>query len=82
MKLQELLKIVTNEFKPSLQKHLYGVLFYGSGARVKEYKLGWSDLDILVVANYDVVCPREFYDELASWYARMIKSFKSLIEKC
>jgi predicted nucleotidyltransferase len=75
MELQKLSEIVRKELKPSLQKHLYGVLTYGSAAR-GDYVPGWSDFDILIVPNYNFVCPREFYDELASWYTSVRKKLE------
>jgi len=75
MELQKLSEIVRKELKPSLQKHLYGVLTYGSAAR-GDYIPGWSDFDVLVVPNYNFVCPREFYDELASWYTSIRKKLE------
>ena len=77
MELRKLSEIIGEGLKPSLQKHLYGVLTYGSAAREEDYTPGWSDFDVLVVPNYNFVCPREFYDELASWYT----SIREALEK-
>jgi len=70
MKLEEVSEIIHEELKPSLQKHLYSAVTYGSAARKEDYIPGWSDFDVLVVPNYDFICSRDFYDELGSWYTR------------
>jgi len=71
MKLEETLSIIQEELKPSLTKHCYGILTYGSAARRKDFIPRWSDVDILIASDYDFECPKEFYSETADWYTRI-----------
>jgi hypothetical protein len=70
MKLQDIMTVIKGEMKPSLTQHCYGISTYGSAARVEDFVVGWSDVDLLVVPKYDFQCPRDFYEEAASWFTR------------
>jgi predicted nucleotidyltransferase len=72
MKLTETLNVLKEELlKPSLTKHCFNISTYGSAAREKDFDEDWSDVDVLIIPNYDFKCPVEFYHELGSSYTRI-----------
>ncbi len=71
MKLNEILKVLKEELKPSLLRHCFGIMTYGSAAREEDYKEKWSDVDVLFLSKYNFCCPVEFYEELSNTYTRV-----------
>ena len=51
-------------------KGIYSVCVYGSAAR-GDVIPGWSDIDLLIVFNYNFVVPRECYESAISWYSKI-----------
>jgi len=71
MQLDELLAITREEFPSTLKKHLYTITLVGSGAREIDYFPRWSDLDIVIVPDYEFLCPRGCYEKIALWYTNI-----------
>jgi hypothetical protein len=60
-----------DEIKESLKelKGIYSICVYGSAAR-GDFIPGWSDVDLLIVFDYNFVVPRECYESAISWYSK------------
>lgn len=71
MELRETLGILREKLDElSLKEHCYGIQTYGSSTKACKTNFipKWSDVELIVVSNYDFCCPMEYYLGLQSWY--------------